>query len=293
MYTLADNACTVNFAGVDIDLPVAVMPAAPDHGWLAGLQPISLDALNARASMLVRRDNKYVLRQADFRAVLAELGQHFDVLEIDGKREFSYHTRYFDDPEHTSYFDHHRGRRQRCKVRMRKYVDAGLCFVEVKLKDKRGITVKKRLDHPLDKYGELDAVAWAHIRGAYRDLYGRSFKQDLVPVLDMAYRRVTLVARRGGERMTIDRALVFKDGARSQAIGPGLLVVETKSRNANGIADKILRSHHQHPTKHCSKYCAGMAALKKVRKHNNFLTALRRLQVVPRASLQVPAVVVH
>lgn len=88
--------------------------------------PISLATLNAKAAMLERLDNKYVVHESALRAALAELSQHFDVLEIDGKRAFTYETCYFDDDELHSYYDHHQGRRRRCKVRVRKYTDAQL-----------------------------------------------------------------------------------------------------------------------------------------------------------------------
>lgn len=263
------------------DAAQSVVPMAPGR-WLAeAFQPISLGQLNAKAEMLQRRDNKYVVREDALRRAVAELARHFDILEIDGKREFGYDTCYFDDPALTSYFDHHRHRRQRCKVRIRKYIDAGLCFVEVKLKSKRNITIKKRLAYPLDKYGVLDESAWTHIRSVYRDLYGRDFEQALEPAVEMSYQRMTLVAKMGDERMTIDRGLVFKGATCSRAVDAGTFIVETKSANANGIADKILRALHQHPTKRCSKYCVGMATLQAAHKHNNFLMAMRKLDVIP------------
>jgi hypothetical protein len=242
---------------------------------------ISLQALNAKAAMLERLDNKYVVHEAVLREALAELAQHFDVLEIDGKRAFTYETCYFDDDELHSYYDHHQGRRRRCKVRVRKYTDAQLCFVEVKLKDKRGITVKKRLDYTVDKYGMLDDAACAHVDRSYRNLYGEPFRHTLQAVIEMRYQRVTLVAREGGERMTIDGNLWFSIGERSRTTRPDVFIVETKSANGNGIADKILRALHQHPTSRCSKYCVGMAALEAVERHNKFLPALRKLEVVP------------
>ena len=60
---------------------------------------------------------------------------------------------------------------------------------------------------------------------------------------------------------------------------PDMFILETKSARGNGIADKILRAEHLHPTKSCSKYCVGMAALGLVSRHNRFLPALRRLQL--------------
>jgi hypothetical protein len=257
------------------------LDAAPRHWLVDPFRSISLEQLNAKAAMLERLDNKYVVREGVLRQAITELAKHFDILENEGKRDFTYETCYFDDVDHRSYFDHHQGRRKRCKVRVRKYTDAQLCFVEVKLKDKRGVTVKKRLKYPLDKYGMLDANAWAHIRSAYSEVYGTEFDRDLKPTVEMRYQRITLVAKQGGERMTIDRNLMFSAGSRRCFIDESTFVVETKSANANGIADKILRRLHQHPTKRCSKYCIAMATLEKVKRHNKFLPALRKLSAIP------------
>lgn len=265
----------------------ATAKLAKDVGLVDRFQAISLSQLNAKAEMLERRDNKYVVRVPILRQALEALQPQFDVLEIDGCREFTYDTCYFDDVDHTNYFDHHRGRRKRCKVRIRKYVDADLCFVEIKLKDKRDQTIKKRLAYAPEKYGSLDSNALQHVHAAYRALYRQPFSQQLVPVLEMRYRRITLVAKQGQERMTIDRALVFKGMDGEFAIADDICIVETKSGNANGIADKLLRGLHQHPTKRCSKYCTAVAALRKVRKHNRFLTALRKLAVLPPSSAHV------
>lgn len=266
--------------------PMAAMPCldtgtGPKPWLVAPFRPISLAQLNASSAMLERLDNKYVIRQSALRDAIAPLSQHFDILEIDGKRDFTYETCYFDDAKLSSYFDHHQGRRQRCKVRVRKYTDAQTCFIEVKLKDKRGITIKKRLDHPLDRYGALDERSMAHVQSAYGELYGRKFNPVLEPVLDITYQRVTLTAKDGGERMTIDSGLVFSGAGRSHPINDAIFIVETKSANGNGIADKILRGLHQHPTTHCSKYCIGAAVLQLVNRRNNFLPALRKVEALP------------
>lgn len=267
-------------------------PGALAPRWLVEpFRSISLAELNAKADMLQRRDNKYVVSGRVLEQAMDELAQYFDILEIDGKRDFTYDTCYFDDAEHSSYFNHHQGRRIRCKVRMRKYVDAGLCFVEVKLKHKRGMTIKKRLRRPAATHGTMDDASRDFVDDCYRDLYGRDFGRTLEPALTMRYQRVTLVAKDGGERMTVDVGIVFEGSSGERRVDEQLFLVETKSRNANGIADKILRALHQHPTNSCSKYCVALAALDKVRKYNKFLVALRRLDMTPdsHAARPLPA----
>lgn len=251
---------------------------ANTDAWLERVfDPVSLAALNAKAEMLERLDNKYVVDAAVLGRAAAEFAKHFDILDIDGRRTFTYETCYFDDGNRQSYFNHHQGRRRRAKVRIRKYIEAGLCFVEVKLKDKRGITIKKRLPYDPAKFGELDTDALVYVHEVYFEQYRERFPYELSRVLDMRYVRKTLVAKDGGERMTIDSRMRFFDPRSSHAVDDNRFILETKSANGNGIADRILRSLHQHPTKHCSKYCTAVAALNQVTKHNKFLPALRKL----------------
>lgn len=250
--------------------------------WLEPVfDPVGLDTLNAKAEMLERLDNKYVVGVTELRRAAAELAKHFDILEINGRRSFTYETCYFDDADRQSYFNHHQGRRRRAKVRIRKYLEAGLCFVEVKLKDTRGATIKKRLPYDPIKFGVLDETALGYVHGAYFDQYRQHFPYELSRVIDMRYVRMTLVAKVGGERMTIDGQLRFFAPGTSHSVSDDRFILETKSVNGNGIADRILRTLHQHPTKHCSKYCTAIAILNHGTKHNRFLPALRKLGSVP------------
>jgi hypothetical protein len=246
---------------------------------LASFDTISLDGLNQKAAMLERLDNKYIVPAARLLPAFQAFSGLFDVLEIQGKRAFTYATDYFDDDEARAYHDHHQGRRKRCKVRIRNYVDAGFSYLEVKLKDLRGATQKKRLKMAAGARG-LCAESLAFIDTCHRDMYGTPLGRQLVPVIGMEYERITLVAREGGERMTIDTRLSFSAANAERDAAPDMFVLETKSARGNGIADKILRAEHLHPTTHCSKYCVGMAALGLVEKHNQFLPALRKLQIM-------------
>ncbi|MDP3961273.1 MAG: polyphosphate polymerase domain-containing protein [Pseudorhodobacter sp.] len=231
--------------------------------------------------MLERLDNKYIVSHAILDQAAPAFAEVFDVLEIDGLRAFTYDTCYFDDHKRQSYFDHHQGRRRRCKVRVRKYSDAGLCFVEIKLKDKRGVTVKRRMSYDSDLFRVLDNAAMDHINASHQGLYGEAFPLDLCPIIEMRYRRMTLVAREGGERMTIDSDIEFRSGSMLRKVSKDMVIVETKSARGNGLADKVLRACHLHPVPGCSKYCIGMAALEKVNRMNHFLPALRMLGMVP------------
>src|SRR6056297_3052634 len=149
---------------------------------LDSFTPLTLDDLNTKAAMLERLDNKYILPVGRFHCALEAFSEDFDVLEIDGKRAFTYATTYYDDPALRGYYDHHQGRRKRSKVRVREYIDAGFNYLEVKLKDKRSVTVKKRLklDHP---ESGLDHRGRRFVETCHNDLYSEPFAKPLFPVI--------------------------------------------------------------------------------------------------------------
>ena len=251
-------------------------------GWLTGrFAPITLEALNGKAEMLSRIDNKYILHADRLQQALPELAAHFDILEIDGRRAFAYETRYFDDARRSAYHEHHQGRRRGFKVRIRRYLDAGLAYLEVKVKGRRGMTENYRMPCAAPTRAGLSPAEIAFARTTYSTQYGKPFTYELEHALDIRYRRITLVARDGGERMTIDAELQFRAPGAAEAADPDALIIETKSANGRGRADRCLRSVGARVIRRCSKYCIGMAATGQVDRCNRFLPAMRRLGLGP------------
>lgn len=258
----------------------------PELGWLFhSFDPITLDGLNEKAEMLSRIDNKYVVRRNSLQKVISEIADNFEILEIDNRRAFTYDTRYFDDAERSAYYEHHQGLRKGFKVRVRRYADADLCFLEVKVKGKRGMTVKHRLPYDPEQLEALSAEAFGFAKATYSGHYGKPFEYDLKRALDLRYKRITLVAKSGGERMTIDTDLQFWSGDKSIKVSSDIFIVETKSELGRGIADLSFRKVHERPTKRCSKYCVGMAALGEVSKWNRFIPTMRKMNLIEGVSL--------
>ncbi|WP_377507640.1 polyphosphate polymerase domain-containing protein [Octadecabacter sp. R77987] len=228
-----------------------------------------------------RIDNKFVVEGPTLRALVPDLAQTFDILDIEKQRSFTYATRYFDDDAKSAYFEHHQGVRKGFKVRVRRYVDAGLCFLEVKVKGQRGMTEKYRMPYDPETLDALTREATDFAQTTYSTQYEKPFDYALVPSLDVQYRRITLVAREGGERMTIDTDLKFSANGRNLETGSDLFIVETKSANGRGVADVLLRSAKVRPAKRCSKYCVGMAAMGQVSRYNHFLPTMRQLGLAP------------
>ena len=252
-----------------------------DIDWLlSGFDPISLQDLNAKAEMLSRIDNKYVAPRSALQNLVPTLAAEFDILDIDCRRAFTYETRYFDDAERSAYYEHHQGLRKGFKVRVRRYSDADLSFLEVKVKGKRGMTQKfrRQIDGGLPE--KLSEQALSFARNSYTTHYGKSFDYRLQNALNLRFKRITLVAKSGGERMTIDTDLRFHTQDGTVHVGTDVFIIEAKSALGRGFADIQLRRAGQRATKKCSKYCIGMAVMGEVNRYNRFLPTMRRLGLI-------------
>lgn len=239
--------------GADLDLSAAI--GARLEQLVERLRPIELDDLVESAELLNRVDRKYLVDLATLTQVLDELGPDTEVLTIDGRRVFGYHSVYADTPDHESHLAAARRRPTRAKVRTRTYVDTGTSFIEVKVRDRLGRTTKHRRERSLD--GEhLDADDMAFVRSidAAEPLTDR-----LRPMISTSYRRASLL--HGDQRMTIDVGLVCRapDG-RGVTLGDWV-IVETKSPGHRpGPVDRTLWAHGVR-TRPLSKYAIGAAAL--------------------------------
>ena len=57
-------------------------------------------------------------------------------------------------------------------------------------------------------------------------------------------------------------------------------IVVHPANRGRGIADRHLRAIGERPTKSCSKYCIGMAAMGEVGRYNRFLPTMRKLGMI-------------
>ncbi|MGD9700929.1 MAG: polyphosphate polymerase domain-containing protein [Acidimicrobiia bacterium] len=219
------------------------------------LAPITLDQLVAGASLQTRVDRKYVVTPDQFEALLERLSGQAQVLDIDGRRVFEYESVYFDTPALDSYLGAARRRPWRFKVRTRSYLDAERCWVEVKLRNRRGQTVKHRHEHD---FAERDRIAGTSL--AFVDSFPplRPFTRQLEPALVTRYRRSTLAV--GSSRATVDVDVTCATFDHRIARLDGAVVVETKSDRSACEVDRALWALHLRPTT-TSKYGIGMAAL--------------------------------
>ena len=100
---------------------------------LNSFETVGLQSIN-KVAALFRFDTKFILPADALPPLLNYFNKNFSILEITGQRKHFYDTVYFDTPDYKLYLDHHKGKPNRMKVRIRKYETTGEVFFEVKHK---------------------------------------------------------------------------------------------------------------------------------------------------------------
>lgn len=225
--------------------------------------PISLAEMDAVA-LLNRIDTKYMLTPEQLLRVLGGLCDEYRVLSVNGVRLNHYYTLYFDTPAFTLYHHHHNGGQNRYKVRLRSYVESQLAFLEVKLKNNKGRTVKSRL-RIADLIPQLDQHMQTFLQVAL------PFDSSLLePKLWNRFVRITLVSKTQVERLTLDLDLSF-GAADASSHFPQLAIAEVKQDGVSRQSHFVQQMRSLHVSQlSFSKYCIGAALHYPHLKQNNF-----------------------
>ena len=228
------------------------------------LSPISLDEMSS-IRLMNRMDYKFIATSEQLEDLLIHVRDLYRAQEVDGNRLSPYHTIYLDTLEYTMYLAHHNGRAIREKIRVRTYVDSLLTFLEVKNKNNKGRTDKKRIK--VDSYENMnqDTARTFLKESSWFTL------DELRPVIENRFSRITLVNKELTERLTIDTCLCFHNFITGSDVTlPGLVVIELKrdgfawSPISGVLHDMRIR------TLGFSKYCMGSALTNETIKRNNF-----------------------
>ena len=236
------------------------------------LDGVELEEVLAEAALQTRVDRKYLLTPDEFRELARRVGSTFRVLDINGQRIFGYESVYFDTGALDLFRAHRQGRRRRYKARVRTYLDTGACMFEVKLKGRRGETVKHRLPYPVEDRERLNDEAAEFLGGLLQQEYGEPMP-DLEPAAITSYSRVTLVDLVAGARLTCDVDLVCSRG-QLRAEGSDMILVESKCAGAGSVADEALRQMGVRSIS-VSKYCVAVALLDRTLPANKWNRTLR------------------
>ena len=239
---------------------------------LESMEPISLADMDT-CKLLNRVDTKYVLGTHYLNCLLDSVQDAYRVLSVEAVRISPYRTLYFDTDDFQCYLQHHNGKLNRSKYRIREYLASGECFLEIKAKNNKGRTKKKRI-----QIGEIEECLSVNSEEFIKSVIG--YVPHLIPQLWTSFSRITLVNRFRPERATLDLKLHFSDGY-TQQVMPGLVVIEVKQErhDSQSPIKTSLRRIRIHPMR-VSKYCLGTALLKPYLKSNRFKSKLRSIRKI-------------
>lgn len=244
---------------------------------LAEYNTITLGEIE-RASLLRRKDRKYLFSTRFVPEILKQVSDNYRVLEINGSRSHPYRTFYYDTPDLEMYHKHHRGMANRHKVRFREYTTSRVHFLEVKRKNALGITNKKRI-----KTSGMDRDT-LHRETEFLEKNSPYCSEGIGFTLENGFSRATLVSKSQAERITLDFQLSFKGENDHACIDlPGVCVAEIKYENhlSGSVFHKALRQARISPQRF-SKYAIGMALLHPELKQNRFKERVRSVHRINR-----------
>lgn len=240
---------------------------------LQQFEAISLDQLNQRASLLHRRDRKYIFPIAKLAQVIEACAAHYHILEVNGSRCVPFQTFYYDTPTLQCYYDHHRGRSPRHKIRHRIYGTGQEHSLEVKVKTAGFKTKKYRMHLSEDNNKPLQLLAYLD----FFDTCNISNIEQYEKILEVRYHRITLVNKLIQEKVTIDLGVSFRS---DDFIHPydSIVIAEIKSENLSNSHFSQLMRRLKISEGGISKYCLGMISLYPNIKFNNFKPIFRSIQ---------------
>lgn len=230
---------------------------------------VTIDLTEMKSVKLMNRvDIKFSAQLRLLPDLLSRAISDYRVQVIDNSPVASYDTLYFDTPDLQMYLRHHDKILQRDKVRTRTYIDSSLSFLEVKHKNNKGRTKKKRILISVDDFDDF-----THNEEAINFLDNQVlYKIDaLKPQVRTIFNRITLVNNARTERLTIDFNLRFEnEQTKLTAELPDVMIIELKQ---DGLVyspmKKILSDMNIHQIR-ISKYCIGTVLTNPNAKYNRF-----------------------
>ena len=262
------------------------MPGITDI--LQQFEPISLAEMEG-VKLMNRVDTKFVMPASLLPELLALAQTSYFVQQAAGKRTGDYDTVYYDTEDLDMYIRHHDRQLVRQKIRVRTYVESELFFLEIKRKNNKGRTKKKRISLPsatltADTVGQGKQTWRADEFIAAKSRY--RFEQ-ISPRLRTTFTRITLVNKAKTERLTIDTLLTFTNIRSGATVSyPEPVIVELK-RDGNVASPMIgiMQQLRIKPLK-VSKYCIGTALTTPEVKQNRFKAKIRMIEKIANRQSQ-------
>ncbi len=229
---------------------------------LSRFEKITLSEMD-NVKLMSRTDTKFAFNISILPKVLEELSQFYRVMEIDGDRLHHYKSLYFDTEDRKFYTEHHNRRVNRNKIRFREYVGSDLTFLEIKLKNNKGKTIKKRIkvDSISEKITEKQQEYIDKIIGYTIKVNAKQW---------IKFSRVTFVHKTKKERLTMDVNLTFNTNEEKGDL-KNIVIAEVKQERMSRSSDfmKIVKEMRILPFR-LSKYCMSSMQLWPQLKQNRF-----------------------
>lgn len=229
---------------------------------VADFLPISLDEMDD-VKLMSRTDTKFAFKANKMPLLLQKLLPFYRVLAIDGELIHDYKSLYYDTDNRKFYLDHHNGRVNRNKIRFREYVGSKLTFLEIKRKNNKGKTIKKRM--------RVDAISnelSEKQQNYIEKIIGRPMEVNAKQWINFS--RITFVHKTQKERLTIDVNLTFEN-SNEKGDMKHIVIAEVKQERMSRSSDfmRIAKEMHILPIR-ISKYCLTTLALNPELKKNRF-----------------------
>lgn len=223
--------------------------------------------------LMERIDRKFAFHENRIGELLEGLHPYYDLVEAAGSVIAPYHSQYLDTVDFGLYSRHHRGFKNREKVRFRSYPKTGTAFLEHKRKNNKGRTSKMRI--PTDLNFEIGQAAQQFLDG--RLIH---FGLDkLIPSACVDYLRLGFISKEGDERFSIDFNIsAALNGERKDFGNVAILEVKQDRHETTPVITKMRASGLREES--MSKYCLALSMLRPSLKSHFFKPALRRIRKI-------------
>jgi hypothetical protein len=205
--------------------------------------------------LMNRVDSKFVAPTWLLPQLLEAMMPLYRIQLVGNSRIARYGTQYLDTPTLECYLMHQNGKLNRQKIRIRSYPDSALSFLEIKNKNNRGRTNKKRIPTAFRRISSVEDFGEEKI---FLEHHSHFAIGRLSPVLENNFRRMTFVNNQASERITVDTGLSFSNPLTGNEFEfENLMILELKQNNLqrSDFRDILLRLR----IRPCSfsKYCIG------------------------------------
>ncbi len=249
-----------------------------DFEAIGKMDAVSLEEMSS-VSLMNRIDTKFVTTVEKLRLVLEDAFQAgYRVCEISGQRLMAYASVYYDTPDLQMYTAHRNGKKTRQKVRVRTYLIDDETFLEIKRKNNRGRTKKKRISIPTSAVMEFGAVPEA---SAFLEKKSWWKASDLTPETTTDFCRFTLVNKAMTERLTIDINLGFRNfrSGVEASLGDFVIIELKQDGRVESQMRQILLRHRVFPYR-ISKYCMAVTLTDPAARPGRFIEKVRHIEKI-------------